>query len=183
MTKAATADLVSLSLEIRVEWAMAVFCCDDNSPEQWAGWQDAYARAWLAGYHNPFADCPSFFADIDELQDAWRRGIEAFEWEKEERIADEFEERSCARIEDCLSRGAWGELELPSPEALSGPLERGEVVRLGGYRLEYKRASACLWYTNPYGQDGVLADMPEVAVLSTFLSNLARGIDYGACPH
>ena len=126
---------------------------------------------------------PGMFKGSEFLQEAWinyRFRLEERQWEPEKGTQEAAHKAAIiARIE----KDDWTGLGLPSPhEALSTLLE-GRVLEVRGHSVQYDRAGELTWYTNPYGVDGALCEVPDLAVVRLFLSNMAREIDYGAVPY
>ena len=84
-------------------------------------------------------------------------------------------------VEMLLKSGDWGALNLPSPEKVIAQLENGDSVEVAGHRLVYE--DDVLWFTNPYGQDGIVASAIDAKSILRFLADMARGIEYGPVPH
>ncbi|MEH6688713.1 MAG: hypothetical protein V7693_15805 [Halopseudomonas sabulinigri] len=85
--------------------------------------------------------------------------------------------RSQARASECISRGAWSEIDLPSPAELTADLLTGKAVEIEGHRLQYVESEAQVWIANLDGLDGVLGAEPTEELSKQFLTRIAMG-DY-----
>lgn len=101
------------------------------------------------------------------------------EREQEHRLADE--KAQAERTECLLREGRWGDLSLPAPKELAVRIIKGEHVKIKDHSLWYE--DGFTWYTNPYGQDGILGSRPDTDLMARFLINMARDVELGAVPY
>lgn len=64
-------------------------------------------------------------------------------------------------------------------EAMAEELLAGRSVNIQQYFTVYDRDDELVWYTNPYGLDGIVCKRPTVATLHRFLNDLECGKDFG----
>lgn len=73
---------------------------------------------------------------------------------------------------------------LPTPEEALATLLSGLPITVNCHRARYVEAEGVTWFTNAYGNDGVLCQRkPDLQVVTKFLSDMAEGIDYGLTPN
>ena len=70
----------------------------------------------------------------------------------------------------------------PTPEELLELLLNGESAKINQHFVVYDRENCVVWYTNPYGIDGVLCHEPTIEAMRVFLARMARDQDYGLTP-
>lgn len=99
--------------------------------------------------------------------------------EQELRIAQE--QVRTQEAQSLIQQARWTDLGLPEPSALAQRILQGENVKINGHGLYFE--DGYTWYTNPYGQDGVLGGQPTIELLTRFLTNMARGIELGPVPY
>lgn len=191
-------DYFSLTLEARVQWALATYACD---PQVFGDYTDYGAKMELAeelaqkvGWTYPNAQIPHLFLDVPYLRDIFERAAEFMRGEMAEFEADREAEqqrseceaerqRECQRVSALIKANAWAELDLPSPEGLTGTLLVGDGATVNGHFVVYDSDDDMTWYTNPYGIDGVLSSgRPTVADVRRFLADMAHGVEYGPSP-
>ncbi|WP_122665111.1 hypothetical protein [Pseudomonas viridiflava] len=155
--------------------------------------QSAYAWVDLLAAHEA-TDCPGhyglnppiLFRDAPELEERYTRTYAHYQKEKNENLKNqELESKLEAKrthARDCILRGAWEDLDLPTPERLAADLLIGEVVRIDGHRLDYDELDGLTWITNPYGVDCGLCEIPTVPACKSFLTRIAMGGMYGPEP-
>ncbi|MEG0868429.1 MAG: hypothetical protein RSD49_16335 [Hafnia sp.] len=132
----------------------------------------------------PEADWPELLDDSDVFQKIYHDALflsyhqaeQEETWQRNE--ADEAEKK---RILQLIEQNCWGQLSLPTPESLTELLLTVASTRVDLYFLIYEED--CLWFTNPYGCDGVLGSKPTVRLMRSFLKNVALGYEYGPVPH
>lgn len=66
-----------------------------------------------------------------------------------------------------------------APSDVLAALLDGKVLYVNGHRIEYDREQEITWYTNPYGVDGVLCQIPNMVSITKFMGDMAQGIGYG----
>ncbi|RQR11303.1 hypothetical protein [Burkholderia stagnalis] len=87
------------------------------------------------------------------------------------------------RVNALIGASAWGELDLPTPEELTTILLSGEGESINGHFVVYDSDDGMTWCTNPYGIDGVLFNgRPTIDSVRKFLTDMARGMEYGPLP-
>lgn len=189
---------LSIALEARVQWALATYACDPEATgdytEYGAKMERAEELAYRAAWTDPNAPVPHLFADVPYLRDIFVQAaadslnliaeIEA-EVEEErrqsERKAERLRERE--RVNALVAANDWAALDLPTPEELTVALSKGESATVNGHFVDYDAEDGLTWYTNPYGIDGVLFDgLPTIDGVRKFLTDMARGIEYGPSP-
>jgi hypothetical protein len=185
-------DTFGLSLRARTLWSLSRVACDAGSAEFVYLTDEAVAvadYAGLVGAGSPGDDLivPALLDDVPELRSAFLGGaenmraqIEAADRELEDQQRQRAEQ---ARVKELIKADAWAELHLPTPEELTATLSTGEAVTIECHSVVYDRDDNLTWYTNPYGIDGVLFNgLPTVAGVRRFLTDMARGVDYGPSP-
>jgi len=185
-------DLFGLSLRARILWSLSRVTCDAGSAEFVYLSDEAVAVAGYAGLvgagsPDDILTVPALLDDVPELRSAFlddaenmRAQIEAAEREFEEQQQRRAEQ---ARVKELIKANAWAELHLPTPEELTATLSAGESVTIECHSVVYDSEDNLTWYTNPYGIDGVLFNgLPSVAGVRRFLTDMARGVDYGPSP-
>lgn len=178
----------SLALTARTEYALMLLLMTAemwNSEDLSTHRRNASNLAWQCGYRFGHEPMPSFFADCDELQECWEYGAEDKE---DERVAAETEAenmRRAARVELLIQARDWNALHLPEPEEVLALLLAGESCLVAGHRLSPEGDLNIVWFTNAYGHDGAFANIDELdlASVSEFLCDMARGKEYGPVPH
>lgn len=105
--------------------------------------------------------------------------LEGYTYEHAQRLIQQ--QAKDRHTESLLQQGLWTELGLPEPTALCARILQGENVKINGHRLYFE--DGYTWYTNPYGQDGVLGGQPTIDLLTRFLTNMARDIELGPVPY
>lgn len=93
--------------------------------------------------------------------------------------------REAAELEqvNTLIKGQnWQALDLPTPVQAVQILLRGEALMVRGHRVQFEPSADITWVTNPYGQDGPLAQIPNTTVMADFLAAMARGRTFGPIP-
>lgn len=185
-------DLFGLSLRARTLWSLSRVACDEGSAEFVYLTDEAVAVASYAGLIGAGAPeetliVPPLLDDVPELQSAFldnagdmRAQIEVAEREFAEQQQRRAEQ---ARVKELIKANAWAELHLPTPEELTATLSTGEAVNIECHSVVYDSDDNLTWYTNPYGIDGVLFNgPPSIAGVRRFLTDMARGVDYGPSP-
>jgi len=126
---------------------------------------------------------PPLFEGVALLSEAWheqRNWLEESQWEPPEGTR---EAARRARIKSHIDRGEWAALNLPTPQDALAGLLAGEILEAHGHSVEYDRDGSITWYTNAYGVDGVLCEIPTLVAVRTFLTDMANEMDYGLVPH
>lgn len=185
-------DLFGLSLRARTLWSLSRVACDGGSAEFVYLTDEAVAVAGYAGLigagsPGDILTVPALLDDVPELRGAFlddakdmRAQIETADREFEEQQQRRAEQ---ARVKELVKTNAWAELHLPTPEELTATLSSGEAVTIECHSVVFDSDDNITWYTNPYGIDGVLFNgPPSVAGVRRFLTDMARGIDYGPSP-
>ena len=184
--------LFDTSLRARILWSLSRFACDPGSADYVYLNDEALSEAAYAGVvavydHDDAVIVPALLDDVPELRSAFieraeetRTMIEEAERECEEKQRQKAESE---RINKLIVANAWAELHLPTPEELTAKLASGELVTIECHSVSYDSADNMTWYTNPYGIDGVLFNgLPTLAGVRRFLTDMARGVDYGPTP-
>ncbi|MDY7806125.1 hypothetical protein [Burkholderia stagnalis] len=186
-------DLFSLALAARCQWALAT-CLDpeltgdecDVAPYAAAMYR-AEDLAREAARAFPDEPCPPLLVNVPFLCDAFEHegvlvhadraaAIDAAERQRQR-------ERERQRAEVLIASEEWEALRLPTPDRLTAKLLTGAPATVCCHRLEYEEELDIVWFTNPYGVDGVLCDgAPDIATIKSFLIDMARGIEYGPTP-
>jgi hypothetical protein len=180
-------DLFSLALEARVQWALAICAC--RSAEE-ANTRKRFAEkaAQAAAFDNFAEPVPHLLADVPFLREAFEAVAavmlsEADEWRRSDAQSGEARRAvEQARVEACVVSGDWSALDLPTPEALTVELLSEKSADVDGRLVSYDAENGVVWITNPYGIDGMVCKVPTVDTMRVFLSNIARGNEYGLCP-
>jgi hypothetical protein len=172
---------LTLAIDARAHEALSIIAQIAGSPARCEEHASA-ALCVVRDLANRSPVFPGMFKSSEFLREAWKNyrfWLEERQWEPEQGTQEAAHKAAItARIEN----DDWTGLGLPSPhEALSTLLE-GQVLEVRGHSVQYDRAGEITWYTNPYGVDGALCNVPDVAVVRRFLSNMARDKDYGAVP-
>lgn len=159
--------LIEQAIHARAEWALAhvasVICGASVSYER------ARVLAERAGNDNPHARCPTLLADFAELAESFDAG--------------QAHTRQTDRVESALLARDWQALGLPTPTALLAQLLANGSSSIDGILLTWESDLEVTWYTNAYGIDGALCGRPDLAVLQRFLTDTARGLEYGPIPN
>lgn len=87
------------------------------------------------------------------------------------------------KIAALLEAGDWAGLQLPSPREAVAILMAGDVLEANGHRAQFDEDDGITWCTNPYGVDGVLCGRPDPRVMTRFLVDMAKGVEYGLVPY
>jgi hypothetical protein len=189
---------LSIVLEARVQWALATYTCDPEATGDYTRYGAMMERAedlaYRAAWSDPHAAVPHLFADVPYLRDIFAQAaadsldlIAEVEAEAEEerrqseRKAERLRERE--RVNALIAANDWAALDLPTPEELTVALSTGESETVNGHFVDYDTEDGLTWYTNPYGIDGVLFNgSPTIDGVRKFLTDMARGIEYGPSP-
>lgn len=189
---------LSILIEARVQWALATYACDPETTgdysEHGAKMERAEELAYRAAWSDPHAPVPNLFADVPYLRGIFTQAaadsldlIAEIEAEaEEERRQSELKAqrlRERERVNALIAANDWAALHLPTPEALTVALSSGKSETVNGHFLDYDSEDRLTWYTNPYGIDGVLFNgLPTIDGVRKFLTDMARGIEYGPSP-
>ncbi len=174
--------LFALALNARVEYALMWIASIVEDEKCWSTRRrNAGELAWKAGYIFGDQPIPTFFKGEEELEEAWRAG--AIEREDEEHEAEKDIERQKreALIEEKIEARDWEALGLPHPHDLLTALQNGESHNVGGHALTPDEDG--VWITNPYGHDCALWQAVTIEDVEQFLTDMARGEEYGPVPH
>lgn len=153
--------------------------------EAFGAWAAALDLAWQDGRRfskfNEGRVIPRMIAEEPDLLTAFLDGLSRGESEREEtrRIAEE--QAQGQRAESLIRAGRWSDLQLPAPKELAERVLNGESVQIRGHSIVYE--DGITWYTNPYGQDGVMGAKPNTDLMARFLASMARGIELGPVPY
>ncbi|CAG9184128.1 hypothetical protein [Cupriavidus pampae] len=182
LSRSGAPDLFALALQVRCSWALTQIYADGRADD---GHAQALERALdaltrVAGD----APCPLLLVDVPILAEAYAEGVKGWaDWRAEreaERMAEAAEAAEQMRVAVLVARDDWAALQLPRPEMLSGRLLAGHIEQVREHSLKY--ADGVLWFTNPYGVDGVLAGAPDVPAMRRFLTDMAQQVTYGPTP-
>lgn len=126
-----------------------------------------------------------FLAGERLLHEAWCDGVEMRVVLDEQAQRERIEAEKSKQIEAKIRAGDWRSLGLPTPPELAAQLQRARPApQIHGHTLFWDAEDGVVWFTNPYGQDGILARRPDdLPVLTGFLANMARGVEYGRVPY
>ncbi|SAK93693.1 hypothetical protein AWB79_06990 [Caballeronia hypogeia] len=186
-------DLFSIALEARCQWALASAYDPAITGDDRDYWKctdlsdDARQLAAGAGHAYRCAPCPQLLAEEPLLREAFEDGATIARIEEAEAIARRTREAERElkrhRIETFIAAEDWESLSLPTPDELAAKLLAGQSFRVGGHFVIYDRDLDVVWYTNPYGIDGLLGnDAPTAAAMKSFLIDMARDVTYGPTP-
>jgi hypothetical protein len=84
-----------------------------------------------------------------------------------------------------MTRGDYespGEQNAITPEKMTDELLAGRSVKVHQHFVIYDERDGFVWYTNPYGIDGILCERPCVETMRRFLSELEGGRMFGLFP-
>ena len=141
---------------------------------------EAWVNAGRVGYHFADEPIPALLLGDCELEDAWAAGRSERVRERDEAAQEIARAERLAEIERLVKARDWATLKMPTPEELHATLARGESTRVDGHFVIFD--DDVIWITNPYGHDSTLGSDLTVEVLEEFLTNLARGYEYGPVP-
>ncbi|HDR9474396.1 hypothetical protein [Burkholderia multivorans] len=189
-------DLFSMALEARCKWALAraydpAITGDDADSEMYETLMEcAEDLARSAGYEHRYDETPFLLADVPLLCDAFEHVAsmmlddEAAYKARIERDAERERDRKAEhqRIRTLVAAEAWGALCLPTPAELTATLLAEESATVGGHFVVYEKEQDVVWYTSPYGIDGVLCNTPTIDDMRAFLVDMAYGVEYGPIP-
>ncbi|WP_155754550.1 hypothetical protein [Burkholderia stagnalis] len=186
-------DLFSLALAARCQWAIATGLNPELTRDErdFVAYGIAMERsrdlAREAGRAFPDEPCPPLLVDVPLLCDAFEHegalvlADRAAAIHAAERDLERERERHHAEV--LIANADWEALRLPTPDRLTAKLLAGEPAEVCCHRLEYEEELDIVWFTNPYGVDGVLCSgVPDVATITLFLIDMARGVEYGPIP-
>ncbi|WP_157379327.1 hypothetical protein [Burkholderia ubonensis] len=159
-------DLFSLALAARCQWALAT-CLDPaltrderDIDSYGVAMERAEDLARQAGRTFPDEPCPPLLVDVPLLCDAFEHEVALVHAARAAAIdatERDFErEREHQRTEVLIANEDWGALRLPTPDRLTAKLLSGEPATVCCHRLEYEEELDIVWFTSPYGVDGVL---------------------------
>lgn len=145
-----------------------------------------YLAALIANHTDTL---PPILAGSDLLQEWWQdqryRLAECEEWlaecEAEDHALARQTERKAA-ISALIAASAWSSLNLPTPHEALAALMAGDAIAANGHTVQYDAADRVTWFTNAYGIDGALCNTPTLGVVTSFLTAMANGVDYGPVP-
>ena len=189
-------DPFSLALAARCQWALAT-CLhphltgdEEDAPRYRAAMKSAERLAREAAEAFPHAPCSKLLIDVPMLQDAFENHaalvleeLRARTERHERDIKREYErEEERRRVNALIESGDWKALGLPTPDELVAKLLAGEPDEICDHFVVYEKELDVVWFTNPYGVDGALCSQPNVATMTSFLIDMARGVEYGPIP-
>ncbi|MBC8737002.1 hypothetical protein F6X40_09295 [Paraburkholderia sp. UCT31] len=183
-TNTSEQSLFSLALKARVASAHGVIADivgESAYTARMSHRADAWQHAEKAGYYYGHESIPNLLANEVELSAAWYEGIERREKEEQAKARERAKAEADALVEQRIAARDWTALGLPTPAELVLKLGQREEVSVEGHSLTYDEGF--VWYTNPYGQDGIACEGLDEKALDKFLCNLARGVEYGALPY
>lgn len=71
-----------------------------------------------------------------------------------------------------------------TPDLALATLLSGLPITVNCHRVIYAEAEGVTWFTNAYGNDGILCQRePDLQVVTKFLSDMSIGLDYGLTPN
>ncbi|BBQ03490.1 hypothetical protein BSFA1_86180 (plasmid) [Burkholderia sp. SFA1] len=81
-----------------------------------------------------------------------------------------------------FDRGHDGEPSI-SAETMVDELLAGKSVKAHQHFVVYDQDNELVWYTNPYGIDGIFCERPTVEQMRRFLNDLDAGRCFGLFPY
>ena len=151
-------------------------------------YSELYRKAFDLGFNNPLAnpdpfimtnsidDADWFYEGTNPIYESWEAGQSS----RKAEMQDVRKKVHFAFVEAKLKFNDWEGLGLPSPEFVLGELEHGRDVCVGGHSLHPD--VGIVWYTNPYGVDGVFCSVPTLDGVQAFMTEIARGHICGLAP-
>lgn len=132
------------------------------------------------------AQVPPMIADIPELTQAYKDSYQcerrAFEQERADSEERKAQARRQAHALECISRGAWDELGMPTPAHFVSELLAGRRLRIDGYCLDYDSSDDVTYFDNPYGVTCGFHGEPNESMAKKFMTRIASGGMYGPEP-
>lgn len=144
---------------------------------------DAERLACRLGYELFEDSTPLQFRSVPRLDLAYQEGRERQFEDNNKREHKYAELMRLEQVKAMVAEGNWASLHLPTPDELLGSLLSGKNVEVRGHSLSYVDEEQLTWYTNPYGQDGILGEIPDSNMVAAFLRNIALGHEYGRVPY
>lgn len=141
------------------------------------------ARVLAEGLAKHTDTLPGMFKNSPLLREAWEDGRN---WLAECQCEAERERAAAlakAQVTVRIDRGNWADLHLPTPEEALLTLLAGKTLETNGHSVVYDAGDGITWYTNAYGVDGALCSKPDLKAVTTFLTDMAYGVDYGPVPY
>lgn len=181
-TEHALIDQLHRAIDARVCVEHAAICEFAGALSRAFDWQEEAASIAISlAWEN--AEFPLLFAHNAFLRETWENTRRIVCEQQSQRQRKEAEAARWIEIDAALASGDWDALGLQQPsEALTHLLEH-QTLTVHGYRVRYDAADGITWYTNPYGVDGILCNgKPSLEVVTGFLTDMARGKEYGLLP-
>ncbi|KVO90920.1 hypothetical protein [Burkholderia ubonensis] len=159
-------DLFSLALAARCQWVLATCLHPELTRDErdFVAYRVAMERAEdlarEAGHAFPDEPCPPLLVDVPLLCDAFEHAGALVLADRAAAIdaaeRDLARERERQHAEVLIANEDWEALRLPTPDRLTAKLLTGEPATVCCHRLEYEEELDIVWFTSPYGVDGVL---------------------------
>lgn len=147
--------------------------------------EEAISIAIAVAYET--ATLPLMFENSELLREAWEETHNLLAMQAEEASQKAAAEKAAqarqARVLAHLEAGEWELLNLPTPQSALSTLLAGKQLEAKGHTAQYDADDGITWLTNAYGIDGILCDRPDLKSVTTFLTDMAKGIEYGPVPH
>lgn len=182
MAQTTLPDHLALAIDAHTDYSAFFFFFVDlgrDSPDVSHLRDKAWTFARHIGLRYPEHDMPVLFDGTSDLMEAWQDGRE----EAEAPLREEAARQRALELERLVVARNWAALRLPSPAELANDLIANHRTCVAGHSLHYEPEAEVIWFTNPYGQDGVLGPAPEIPLLEEFLIDMAHGHDYGPVPY
>ena len=129
------------------------------------------------------ATMPLLFANSELLREAWQETHNLRELQEKEEQAHEAAKTWQAKVIAHIKAGEWESLDLPTPQDALNTLLAGEQIEANGHTAQYDVGDDITWLTNAYGIDGILCNKPDLRAVTSFLTDMAKGIEYGPVPY
>lgn len=130
---------------------------------------------------------PLMFENSELLREAWEetQHILAMEAEQVSQSvgSEKAEQTRQAKVLEQIKAADWASLSLPTPESALTALLAGERLTANCHTAHYDADDGITWLTNAYGIDGVLCQEPDLQAVTSFLTDMAKGIEYGPVPY
>ncbi|CAB3753940.1 hypothetical protein [Paraburkholderia humisilvae] len=174
--------LFSLALYARCESALMwllVTAGEVGSPAFNLHRRNAFDAAMRAGYLYADESQPLLLQDNCEVIDAWEYGVALRQREQQDAQRLNGQERRAA----LAAAKDWDALGYPHPEAILAGLRAGRHLCVAGHEL-YPDGE-CVFFENPYNVPGAFGDLRDLTVahVEEFLTDMARGVEWGLVPH
>lgn len=126
---------------------------------------------------------PLLLANSELLREAWQETHNLLALQEKEEKAHEVDKTWQAKVIGHIKAGEWESLDLPRPQDALTTLLAGEQIEANGHTAQYDAGDSITWLTNAYGIDGILCNKPDLKAVTSFLTDMAMGKDYGPVPY